>query len=270
MKKLQILLFIIIVLLFNGCANLDKGNFGPFKRSLNNTWYGYKILKDTTNEAPTEYIEVFEVRNGDCSANEGWSDCANDRERSELSGSKDNYPGNVFWYGWSIYVPNDYINIYPAKVALGQFHQKGSHPVWMFQNSSGGLYLDKQVHGYTEKYYPLIAKEKLRGKWHKIKLHVKWSKDNDGFFDVWIDGKQKVNYSGQTMDANQVYFKYGIYRSFLIRYQRNKQSEWMMGLPKGAEIPDYENMPKFDIPTQIVYYSNVKRSDKEEGLSLSK
>ncbi len=248
MKNFNFKIIVILFpsLLFSSCITLDKGNFGPFKRSLNDTSYGYKVVKDITKTAPTDYIEIFEVHPGDCSSNSGWSDCANDRERSELSGSKDNYPGDEYWYGWSIYIPKSYINIYPTKTALGQFHQKGSHPVWMFQNSTGGLYLDQQVHGHTEKYYPLLTKKEFKGRWHTIKLHVKWSKNNDGFFYVWIDGKQKVKYIGQTMDANQVYFKYGVYRSFLSRYKDK------YGVQK--------------VPAQKVYYSNVKRSETEKGL----
>ena len=97
MKKhvLSVYLLLVVILL-GGCATVDRGNFGPFKRSLNNTSYGYNIIKDFTGTAPTEYIEVFDVRPGDCASDTGWSDCKQDRERSELSGSKDNYPGNEF------------------------------------------------------------------------------------------------------------------------------------------------------------------------------
>ena len=243
---IKVLAIIFVGILLGGCTTLNKGNFGPFKRSLNNTSYGYRVIKDITGSAPTKYIEVFEVHPGDCSSNSGWNDCATDRERSELSGSKDNYPGDEFWYGWSIYVPKDYKNIYPSKTALGQFHQKGSHPVWMFQNSTGGLYLDNQVHGYTEKYYLLIPKKEFKGKWHTIKVHAKWSRGDDGFFYVWVDGKQKVKYKGPTMDVSQIYFKYGIYRSFLSRYKNRYKVQ--------------------KVPAQKVYYSNVKRSYQEEGL----
>ncbi|MCF6172431.1 MAG: polysaccharide lyase [Campylobacteraceae bacterium] len=248
MKK--IILGLLFVLLIAGCVTIDKGNFGPFKRSLNDKSYGYKISPDITKTAPTKMIEIFEVKPGDCSSNNGWSDCANDRERSELSGSKDNYPGSEYWYGWSIYFPKEYKNIYPTKTALGQFHQKHSHPVWMFQNSSGGYYLDQQVHGHTEMYYPLISKKDLREKWHKIEIHAKWATNNNGFFKVWVNGVQKVNYIGQTMTAAQVYFKYGIYRSFLSRYK---------------------NAHKVNkVPSQTVFYSNIKRADTRKYLSATK
>ena len=264
MKK-SIGLMIVFTLYFSGCVSLDKGNFGHFKRSLNHKTYGYQVKEDTTTMAPTKMIEVFEVKDGDCSSNSGWSDCDNDRERSELSGTKDNYPGNEYWYGWSIYFPQNYINIYPTKTALGQFHQKSSHPIWMFQNFSGGYHLDQQVHGSTEKYYKLLNEKELRKKWHKVELHVRWSKKSDGFFRVWINGVQKVNYSGQTMDASQAYFKYGIYRSFLSRYISKKKWDVLGNLPPDSPKEAYQiEDPK--IPTQIVYYSNVKRANSREKL----
>jgi hypothetical protein len=58
--------------------------------------------------------------------------------------------------------PENYINVYPTKTALGQFHQEGSHPVFMFQNSSDGYCLDDQVMGSTRKYYKLIDEKDLR------------------------------------------------------------------------------------------------------------
>lgn len=227
---------------------LDRGHFGPFKRSLNTTQHGYVQLKDPTQSAPTKTVEVFEVHPGDCARNRGWDDCANDRERSELSeADKDNFPGDVYWYGWSIYFPLEYINVYPTKVALGQFHQKKSHPVWMFQNSSGGYHLDDQVQGRTRKYYPLINGSELRGRWHKIEVHAHWTQNTDGFFKVWVNGKRKVNYKGSTMSAERVYFKYGLYRTFISRYKNANQVA--------------------SVPAQKVYFSNVKRGKTREELA---
>ena len=145
------------------CQTMDRGSFGPFSRSLNTTSHGYQIVEDPTGEAPTALVERFEVRPGDCGVNSGWNDCATDRERSELSQKGDRNPaGSTYWYGWSIFVPNDYVNVYPTKVALGQFHQEKSHVVWMFQNSSGGYWLDDQVFGYTRAYHSLIGEKDLK------------------------------------------------------------------------------------------------------------
>lgn len=240
--------------LLTSCVLVNRGSLGMMDRSLNTKSHGYKVIEDHTGNAPTDVIEKFEVRPGDCShGSGGWSDCANDRERSELKEPYDRrFTGNGSeqWYGWSIYFPKDYPNVYPTKTALGQFHQHKAHVVWMFQNSSGGYHLDDQVTGYTRKYHQLIDEEDLRNKWHKIEIHVKWSRDDNGFMRVWANGEQKVDYQGQTMDDHIVYFKYGVYRSFMSRY-------------KNANNVD-------EVPTQTVYYSNVKRAKTREGLQPSK
>ena len=248
MKAISIAFGWIVVLGLSACETVDRGSFGPFMRSLNNTSYGYAVIEDPTGSAPTELVERFEVRPGDCGSNSGWSDCANDRERSELSEkNKRSTLGTASWYGWSFYVPEDYVNIFPTKVALGQFHQEGSHPVWMFQNSSGGYHLDDQVYGRTRRYYELINENDLRGKWHRIEVHAKWSKKEDGFFKVWVNGEQKVDYSGQTMTGTKTYFKYGVYRSFMSRYKNAKGGN--------------------EVPGQLVYYTNVRRANSREGLA---
>jgi hypothetical protein len=237
-----------LVATLGACATIDQGSFGPFQRSLNVKSYGYSIAEDQTKTSSVNLIEIFEVRPGDCASEGGWSDCANDRERSELSEqNKSTCPGDEYWYGWYIYFQDDYRNIYPTKVALGQFHQDKSHPIWMFQNADGGYHLDDQVMGHTRKYYKLIDETELRGKWHRIEVCVRWAKDETGFFRVWVNGEQKVDYTGKTMDAEKVYFKYGLYRSFLSRYKNQYQTDV--------------------VPVQKVYFANVKRAKSREGLA---
>ena len=82
----------------------------------------------------------FEVRPGDCGRNDNHNDCETDRERHELSGRRTMSKGE-WWYAWSIYFPKDYINVYPTKTALGQFHQKKGHPVFMFDFLNFGYYV---------------------------------------------------------------------------------------------------------------------------------
>lgn len=233
----------------SGCqsTSMDRGNLEPMMRSLNHKSYGYLQIEDPTGTAPVPIVERFEVQPGDCASNKGWSDCRKDRERSELSIASKRVVSGEYWYGWSIYFPEDYPNIYPTKVALGQFHQDKAHPVWMFQNGIGGYALDNQVWGQTNGYYSLITEADLRGKWHQIEIHVNWTQDSqDGFFRVWVNGEQKVDYKGTTTTNNRPYLKYGVYRSFMKRY-KNKH---------GGE----------DAPGQIVYFANVKRGNSRESI----
>ena len=231
---------------------VNRGIFGKAKRSLNKSPHGYTVISDPTTNAPTKLVEVFEVRSGDCYGNpgvNGWDDCEHDRERSELTenNSGPNRHGSEFWYGWSIYFPENYINIYPTKTALGQFHQKDADPIWMFDNASrsGGYRVVGSVNLLKTK-QKLISEEDLRGQWHKIEVHAKWSRSDTGVFQVWVNGDLKVDYKGKTMTAQETLFKYGVYRSYMVNYKaENKTSE---------------------VPAQTVYFSNVKKGHTRENL----
>ncbi len=227
-------------------VQLDKGDLWWFQRSLNSMDYGYLTVEDPTGSSPSKIVERFEVKPGDCEADMHWSDCDNDRERSELTerGGR-NWAGSTFWYRWYMYVPEGYINIYPTKVALGQFHQEKGQPVFMFQNYKGGLFLDDQKR--DSKYYKLIDEKDLRGKWHKIVVNAHWSQKKDGFFKVWVNDELMVEIKNKTMTEEYSYFKYGVYRSFMTRYKK----------ATGQQA----------VPGQIVYYTGVKKSETKEGLN---
>lgn len=225
----------------------ERGTFGPFQRSLNHTPYGYQLIKDPTGEAPTPLVERFEVRAGDCFHHKSWDDCSSDRERSELAEKRKVVTeGTMQWYGWSLFIPKDFADIYPTKVSLGQFHQEGTHPAWMFQLIKGKYLLEKHVNKSAPRYQTLIDEANLRGKWHRLEMQVTWSKAQNGLLRVWIDGRKMVDYAGQTQTASKSYFKYGLYRSFISRYKSANQTD--------------------RTPTQTVYFANVRRATNRQGL----
>ena len=108
----------------------------------------------------------FEVRNGD-----GWGwDARNDRERVELIICCVNK--KTTWTAWSLYLPDDYKVIYPAKTMLAQFHNDADNPpAFAFENqshSSGGGYwidVDSYISGYN-KQSKLLDKSEMFGKWN--------------------------------------------------------------------------------------------------------
>ena len=83
----------------------------------------------------------FEVRDGN-----GWGwDARNDRERVELLICCVNK--KTTWTAWSLYLPDDYKIIYPAKTMLAQFHNDADNPpAFAFENQShtsgGGYWID--------------------------------------------------------------------------------------------------------------------------------
>ena len=108
-----------LALHFAPCWAAGRGTFGEFRRSLNATEHGYRLLADFTGAAPCKEIEAFEVRAGDAGKDAWYDDASNDRERSELTQiNKDQKNGDTYWYGWYIYFPQDYKNIFPAKVTV--------------------------------------------------------------------------------------------------------------------------------------------------------
>lgn len=130
------------------------------------------------------HSERFEVRPGDCSESEGggWDDCANDRERSEMiqRGARQRH-GDEYWYRWSILLPEGHANIYPVKLAYGQFHQHRCPPVFMFQEFGGGYHLNIQppIAGYNDT-RQLLSEDEFVGKWADIVVHARWSGGRTG------------------------------------------------------------------------------------------
>jgi hypothetical protein len=242
MQKIALAFWLVIAMSLPSCGQqLDKGVFSPMNRSLNNTPHGYLILPDPTGSAPTSMVERFEVRPGDCGESPGWSDCETDRERSELFANKDRL-GSSWWYGWSIFVPKHYPVVYPTKTALGQFHQVGAQPAFMFQNHSGGLTIDRNF-GRTTNTHQLITHEEMVGRWTTIEVYAEWGAE--GTFRVYVNGDLEWVFTGTTAEADP-YFKYGIYRSFLSRY--------------------ISHSGEGEVPAQVVLYSNVRQARSRAGL----
>lgn len=224
---------------------LDRGLFGEFNNSLNNTRpYAYKISKDLTAQAPTKDIEVFELRHGDCFKDKTWNDCTNDRERIELKQKKSSFIDyQTHWYGWSFYIPESYQDVSAVKLSIAQFYDEGAdEPAWMFQLNENGLYIDNQ-YNKTGLVKLLVKKSELIKKWHTIQLEVISSKKSDGKLNIWVNGTEVFTYNGPTFKSNEFYFKYGLYRSFLSRWKKPTK-----------------------IPTQVIYFSNVKMGEKQKDL----
>ena len=239
---------VLVAIAVSGCqtslaADRFKDVYGgwSFKKSLPAKFkrYGYSIVTKAKGHPVRDGKKSmrFEVRPGDCSWSQGWSDCKNDRERHELL-TTSNWSKGERWYHWSLFLPQDYPIIYPVKVALAQFHQKGSHPVWMFQNSNGGYYVDNQTIGTTLEKRQILTDEDMRSRWSDVLVHARWTHETDGFFRVYVNGETTPRYawSGPTKKkGKKVYFKLGIYRSFMSRRPG-------------------------DEPTQVVYYDHVNRA----------
>jgi len=243
---------VITMFMLSGCVT-NSGGFGSFsKGDLNKKSYGHTEVPDPTGFAPTKMVHRFEVRDGDCGvSSKGSSDCNRGSERAEMKENSPSHYGES-WYGWSIYFPKDYVSLIHSGVTVAQFKPYSRKPLLTFGDHFETLVVNRYEgvpnavrQQKSLERYELIATEDLRGKWHKIEMNIKWSSDDDGFYKIWVNGKLKVDYKGVTK-AGRPYLKYGIYRNNLHKYKFHA----------GVKI----------IPTQILMYSNVKKSDTREGL----
>jgi len=242
--------FLFISILFTGCASTSLNRVGftsTFERSLNTKSHGYNVIKDPTGSAPSELVERFEVRAGDCSRDSVWSDCENARERSEIASERMTFIGKEEKYSWYMYVPTDWKDVTPAAAMHGQFSQTNksnsksySAPLLGIQLTNRGIHVENYLKDKKSNIYDI---DKVKGKWTKIEVRAKWLMEvdgvmPDGFFKVYINDELLYEYEGNTVSSygiDEIRFKYGIYRARLHLL--------------GGSTP----------PTQIVYYANVKR-----------
>ena len=183
----------------------------------------------------------FEVRPGDCGRDEIWSDCENDRERHELA-SSDRRPGQgeTTWYAYSIYIPEQTTTVFPTRTTLGQFHEMGANVNFAMDLTLRGYIVDYKLEGWGTGTQTIIPTEELHGRWHDILVRATWSDEADGRFSVWVNREQVYDFTGRTLRSRGgrgIYFKFGIYRSFISRYT---------GMNDGAAPP-----------TQVVYYDEL-------------
>ena len=245
----------------------------------------------------------FELRDGDCNdpPPPHWNDCISDRERFELSGGE-MYDGEEGWYAWSIFLPNDFIDA-TSMLNLGQFNlEPGERPdpccTLLFKKEKSGYRLDSELY---KAYFMLeLSPDEMSEKWSDFLVNFKWSKKDDGFMKVWLNNKLVYEYTGKTLTKNTefTYFKFGIYRSALSRYlnhknfspeveacfEKNGASAEVINLTKkdedspvlglGANAPSFKiynqckHLYKIKVPTQVVYYDEVRSAETCKKLKL--
>ncbi|MBO0145098.1 polysaccharide lyase [Agrobacterium sp. Ap1] len=223
MKKIRALLCAALTVYAHDSS---AGGFSSFELQTAGKRYAYGKSK-----APDGSVaERFELHAGDCPKMTG--DCRADRERVERSEQMPaSKVGSEYWYHFSVFVPKDWPRTGPVNTKLGQFHQKGEgKPPVLFQldDNAYGFELSNPSLKQTDPMNPvrplsnitLKTASQMRGAWTDMLVHARWSTKRDGFIKVWVDGRQKVDLSGPNVDRDQpVYFKYGIYRSFVSRYR---------------------------------------------------
>jgi hypothetical protein len=149
-------------------------------------------------------------------------------KRSELTLKRELEVKVERWYGFSIFLPEDYVRD-PTPEIVTQWHaspDRRDGEVWrspplalstrdgrwcvswrwdadriMRSNRPDGS-KSKDLGGYKT------------GGWTDWVFHIKWSWESDGLLEVWKNGEKVIHYTGPNAynDRNGVYFKTGIYK----------------------------------------------------------
>ena len=237
------------------------------KKELNR--HNYRIIKDPTGTSPFDIVESFSPRAGDCGSQnhgsgkksgkeirDGVNDCNSGRLRLEIGDNWDNRikkstvknKSSERWFGYYIFIPEDFSTDKLFNPYITQFYgyskkQKGGHSPEFATSinrnreiiSSGSIIVDK---------------EDLKGKWHKIEYHIKWSTKEDGFIKIYHNGKLKsVRENFVTLRHDFITVKYGTY----------SHKEYVTPYPSGYQFPGH-----------TIYYSGVSISKKREKLKVNK
>ena len=272
-KLKNIFLFSFLSLLI--FINIDLSNNAEAKEITNIQWEksvakGKKLKKfreTVTSPALGKKAWKITLLPRDCGNDGGnYSDCQNngkdavvghgggDRARSEYS-SKIRYTGEK-WISVSIYLPNDFKSVEPVSTSLFQIYEWGNtnqqrHPRMMLRVENG--FLEPRYYPVNGRDVPGKIKKRLyiddmRDKWTTIIFHTKMGKKaGEGFVKMYINDELYNEYNGRTGYGGKFFNKFGIYHSWITRWNWNNQG--------------YENYP-----TQVVYYDNLFRTNSKEKL----
>ena len=262
MKKF--LLFLTILSLINGTA-FSKTKFSQVKKALKEDKYGKAIpeqfhflnARHAINPVSVSDFSIvgeksvrFELNDGECGYEPKWSDCENDRERTELYYKR--YPSKAErWYQFYIFLPKDYNSVAPSKMSLIQWKRhKPSKVLVMFQHMHAGLTFNRNGDTFRDSYVLLKKNEELLGNWTQIIFNTNWHPDPDkGFMRVWIDGQLKIDFEGisnHPSKGKEQSLRYGLYNSSMSRYKNIFETKKM--------------------PQRIIFFDGVRSEKKCEKL----
>ena len=239
----------------------------------NNTWgNGYWRIAETSvdgnyavvadPEKPDRLVQKFTLREGDCGTGKYSDDCKYNSGRYEFLEARRQYlprgQAKEMWYSWEVRLDEGtrWGKQQPkGPIILGQFKQNSINcPLIIYKHQSGFNDSNMQVmiSADTGREPPNDCKtvatkrvgsiKDMIGNWVRVEMFIRWSSDENGHLEVYLDGKNKMIYDGPTCFApcTNINRKYGLY----------------FANQRGTPLSEIN-----------AYYRNVDRSLKRENLS---
>jgi len=274
MQKLLIIFLLFPTLVISGTFKDEEGKFGlktersGFKYHLNymdHNDYNFQYINNKTKARAGKYFQRFELRDGDCFGDDSWSDCDTNRERVEFSTRPRQPIKKNQCYGYSLMLSKDFKDTYPTNTSLGQVHQYGGPtgtagglasfpPLIQIDARQGYLFFNwHELSGLAKnvtddsRYFRLKALKDMKNVWTDISFCLDFKNNR---MDTWVDGIKKVEIlkSPIFFKPKGIYFKHGIYRSFISRYKDQNNGK---------------------MPTQVVFYDEIRRGNSIEKVDIN-
>lgn len=139
-------------------------------------------------------------------------------QRAEFSDGKKTTPVEMekdYWYGLSIYLPDEFTAPTKSDAVLFQWHTQvgGPSPVLAIRAKAGEWIITTNA---TEKKRTLARIPLVKERWTDWVVHVRWSAEKKGFWTIWKDGAEVVKEKDvitQYPEALGPYAKFGQYHS---------------------------------------------------------
>jgi len=213
--------------LFGAASAQDFGGFGDgLVTEPINPPAAFGRIDDPTGSAVTPKVFSFTIAPGACAtathAN-GDTDCTFKSIRSQIHQAGAMTQPEEAWYQWQMYLPADFPVGTDQKAGglynFAYFHNTECPHLNLTSETRDNprLFLQiNQLRGacYPEKRIDLGDISAMRGRWLRFELSVRWSKEDDGWAKLFIDGERVADYVGHTRTKDgpdRVFFKAGIY-----------------------------------------------------------
>ncbi|MEM9151953.1 MAG: heparin lyase I family protein, partial [Cyanobacteria bacterium P01_F01_bin.3] len=142
------------------------------------------------------------------------------KRRAEVIPSGSTKYGTTYTYELSKFIPNSWKADSQFEILM-QWHQRPDggeswgNPPMVLDASGNQIRLRTTIEKGSGKVKKTLWSAPLKkGSWIDYKFEINWSKNSNGYVKAWQNGKQVVNYKGQTAnnDKSAPFLKYGIYK----------------------------------------------------------
>ena len=236
----------------------ENTGFGPFSWIGVRKGYSYRQLaapleKSDPQPMDGQYLERFEIRAGDCGNDGGYNQCKHDREHIGWNEEEVTPLDQEVWYSFSIMGPSN-PDMGEVNTILAEWRPEGPGQINLSIEVQKGrlaaIVGATEVEQEDDMEPPPITKWGgldflMPGQWYDYQLQAVFSRDRQkGKLVLYKGTKVVFSYLGvNTAFDRPVHMQYGIYRPFASKSRDTA------------------------LPTQVIYFDNVKRADSRAGLS---